>query len=390
MTRVASALASSPSSLADGLEKGLEGAAPILVLAFASPAHPLAEVTPTLAARFPTARVLGASSAGEFTEGGDRKGAMSAVAIAGDYQAFTGFASGLRADAEKTVEKALAGLPREVAGYPCCTAILLLDPLSGVGEEASLLVASHLGPDVQLAGGAAGDDLAMKRTLVSSGADIGEDAMAIALLFSKKPLGVGVSHGHEPISGKLEVTEASGNIVKTIDHRPAWEVWREQTRAIALTRGLDPDRLADEDIGAYLLRYEAGLALGGDDGGYKIRAPLALLPDGSLSFACGIPQGSVIRITESVPERQIVSASNAARIARDRLGDAKCAGAVVFDCICRKLILEGAFDEAVRGMSRELGGVKIAGFETYGEIALHSGQMSGFHNTTTVVLAFPD
>ena len=31
----------------------------------------------------------------------------------------------------------------------------------------------------------------------------------------------------------------------------------------------------------------------------------------------------------------------------------------------------------------------LAGFETYGEIALDAGDMSGFHNTTTVVLALP-
>jgi methyl-accepting chemotaxis protein len=40
-------------------------------------------------------------------------------------------------------------------------------------------------------------------------------------------------------------------------------------------------------------------------------------------------------------------------------------------------------------MVDELGGVPIAGFETYGEIALDAGDMSGFHNTTSVVLAFP-
>ena len=38
----------------------------------------------------------------------------------------------------------------------------------------------------------------------------------------------------------------------------------------------------------------------------------------------------------------------------------------------------------------ELGGAALAGFETYGEIALDVGDMSGFHNTTSVVLAFPE
>jgi methyl-accepting chemotaxis protein len=61
----------------------------------------------------------------------------------------------------------------------------------------------------------------------------------------------------------------------------------------------------------------------------------------------------------------------------------------VFDCICRSLILGPDFMRAVRAMSSELGEVPLAGFETYGEIALDVGDMSGFHNTTSVVLAFP-
>ena len=61
----------------------------------------------------------------------------------------------------------------------------------------------------------------------------------------------------------------------------------------------------------------------------------------------------------------------------------------MFDCICRNLILRDGFKDAVTAMSEELGNVPIAGFETYGEIALDAGDMSGFHNTTSVVLAFP-
>jgi methyl-accepting chemotaxis protein len=164
-------------------------------------------------------------------------------------------------------------------------------------------------------------------------------------------------------------------------------VWADETRAAAGKLGMDPDALAEDKVIHYLLRYEAGLAAGAE---YKIRAPLARAADGSISFACGIPQGAVIRITESEPERQISSARTAARRARAQIGaGASIAGAVVFDCICRNLILNDGFSSAVRAMSEELGDAPLAGFETYGEIALDAGDMSGFHNTTTVVLAFP-
>ena len=98
-------------------------------------------------------------------------------------------------------------------------------------------------------------------------------------------------------------------------------------------------------------------------------------------------QGELSRTISQVD--QIESAREAARRANAKLGGRPAAGAVVFDCICRNLILQAEFGSAVRAMVEELGGAPLAGFETYGEIALDAGDMSGFHNTTSVVLAFP-
>lgn len=350
-----------------------------LLIVFASPKHPLASLMETIGREFPKAIALGVSSSGEFTEKGDAKGAASIFALAGDYEVVAGIGKGLKANPEKAVADALADLPRSKPGFDHCTAVLLLDPLAGNGEETTLAAAALLGEGVRLAGGAAGDDLKMSSTEVAVGKNASSDAVAIALIFSKKPLGVGVSHGHSPLgkSGPLKVTKSSGNVVSEIEGRPAWDVWLEKT-------GVSAPAKADE--GAYLLTYEAGLAAGN---AYKIRAPLSRNDDGSINFACGIPEGAVVRITESTPARQIESARDAARKAREQLGGNVPAGAIVFDCICRNLILKTDFEKAVKGMSEELAGAPLAGFETYGEIALDVGDMSGFHNTTSVVLAFP-
>jgi methyl-accepting chemotaxis protein len=123
---------------------------------------------------------------------------------------------------------------------------------------------------------------------------------------------------------------------------------------------------------------------------HKMRVPLARSEGGALSFACGIPEGLVFRIGDArTVEAQVEAAREAARRARGELSGRSVAGAVVFDCACRYTLLKGDFIRAVRGISDELGGAPIAGFETLGEIALLEGDMSGYHNTTTVVLAFP-
>jgi methyl-accepting chemotaxis protein len=273
-----------------------------------------------------------------------------------------------------------------VQGYPYRTGVFLIDTMAGNCEEVTLMTAAELGADLPFAGGAAGDDLKMQATTVSCGPRAASDAVVIAQIFSKTPLGLGVCHGHRPLSTPLRVTKAHGNIVEEIEGRPAWDVWRERTRDAAMSHGIDVDNLAVADEGSFLLRFEAGLAAGTE---YKIRAPLSRTQDGAIQFACGVPEGAVIRITESTPKDQIESAREAARRARAKLGSGQAAGAVVFDCICRNLILADGFKDAVTAMSEELGGVPLAGFETYGEIALDAGDMSGFHNTTSVVLAFP-
>jgi methyl-accepting chemotaxis protein len=389
-TKVATALVSGSSKnaveqIASEFHRSLDGAEPRLIAVFASTSQPLGEVVEGMSFRFPKATLLGASTAGEFTERGDAKGSVAAFAVAGDFRVYGGVGTGLKANPERAVLEAIDGVPRELNGYPHRTGLLLLDPLAGNGEEATLVAGSVLGSDVPLAGGAAGDDLKMASTEVAWGARAVTDAVVVAQIFSKAPLGLGVCHGHRPLSTQLRVTKATGSVVSELDGKPAWQVWREHTRARAKSQGIDVDALPHDQEGAFLLRYEAGLAVGDE---YKIRAPLSRNADGSIQFACGIPEGAVIRITESGAENQVASAREAARRARLRV-KGPVAGAIVFDCICRNLILGDDFTRAVRGISDELGGAPLAGFETYGEIALDAGDMSGFHNTTSVVLAFP-
>jgi methyl-accepting chemotaxis protein len=389
-TKVITATARGPAAVAgeqlvSELKKGLGGSSPALVMVFASTEQPLAHVAPILSEAFRESTVLGASTAGEFTERGDTKGAVSVVAVAGSFKVFAGMGTGVREAPDKAVTEALDGLPRAVQGYPHRTGLLLIDTMVGNCEEATLIAAAGLGADMPLAGGAAGDDLRMKETWVSCGPRAASNALVVAQIFSKVPLGLGVCHGHRPLSSPLKVTKAHGNVVEQIDGRPAWDVWRERTRDAAMSHGIDVDAIAPSEEGSFLLRFEAGLAAGSE---YKIRAPLARTGDGAIQFACGIPEGSVIRITESTPKDQVESAREAARRAKAKLG-APAAGAIVFDCICRNLILRDQFGGAVGAMAEELGNVPVAGFETYGEIALDAGDMSGFHNTTSVVLAFP-
>lgn len=115
--------------------------------------------------------------------------------------------------------------------------------------------------------------------------------------------------------------------------------------------------------------------------------------DSSLSFSCGIAEGSFFRIMDgSNLEDQINAAEKAAVIAKqnaENAGYSDFAGIIVFDCAVRQLMLGDRFPEAMDRFKKVLLGVPILGWETYGEIQLEPGQFSGFHNATSVVLLLP-
>lgn len=369
------------------LHDQLAGERASLVVVFGSTEQPLNELLPGLSASFDGAVVLGVSTAGEFTEREESSGATSAFAIAGDYRVFGGMGTGLTADLEGAVTRALAGIPAAVPGYPHRTAILLVDGLVGLGEEVTLLVASALGPDVRIAGGTAGDDWKIKETLVGLGGQASTDSLVVAVIFSREPLGVGVCHGHRAVGRKITITRSEGNVVHELDGKPAWPHWLELTRPLAREDGIDADALSSAgEVLQFFARYEAGIPTGRE---IKIRTPLIRNPDGSMRFACGMPEGVEVELMRSNADLQLESAREAARRARAALGGREALGAVVFECACRKVLLGDGFAAAAQAMSRELGGVPLAGFEAYGEIALNVGDFSGFHNTTSVVLAFP-
>lgn len=358
---------------------------PVLLMVFASVDQPLSELMPPIVSAFPEAAILSASTCGEFTEQGDTTGQVSFFALRGDLKVRVGMGHHLKNDVQGAVESAIANVPQKLDGYPHRTALILLDTLTGKGEEASLLTSALLGEDVRLAGGAAGDN-AMVQTWVGLGDQVASDALVTAVLFTKTALGVGVCHGHTPLSPPMTVTRSVANVVYEVDGAPAWNKWVEHTRTHSLGRGVDPEALEPgTEFLSYLVVYEAGLTIGDE---YKVRVPLSRGEEGSLNFACGIPTGTVFRIMESQGEAQVESARKAAATAMAQLGEREAAGALVFDCVCRKAILGDRFISAVNLMSSVIA-APIAGFETLGEIALEVGEMSGFHNTTTVVLAFP-
>jgi len=399
-TTTATAFSTGISKADDSLQAGKEAATkalgklgqvkPQFGIVFASAKYNYAQVLKGIRSVAPDANIIGCSSAGEFTEESVTKESVACAFISSDtHKFFTGLGKGIKKDPVAAVEQAASKFPAEVPGHTAHSAIMLIDGLQGVGEEICAAALSVLGPTVRFTGGAAGDDLKLKETCVFFNDEATTDATALCLVASKKPVFIGVKHGHCALSKPLTITKTKGSSVVEIEGKPAFEVWKEHTRTKAKEKGIDVDSLKNAgEIGNFLLQYEAGLLTGME---YKLRAPLSINPDQSMNFVCTMLEGSVIRIMES-PNKyyQIASAKQAAEIAFKSAKGTKIAGAIVFDCVCRNAILDTEYVKGVEEIKSVIGNVPLIGFATYGEIAMDMGQLSGFHNTTTVVLLIPE
>lgn len=360
---------------------------------FCSPEYDYEAVADTVQDLSGVPKLIGCSSSGEYTEEDVDSGTVTVALIESEeMQFFTSMGHGIGDDLMGAVQEAATDLPNEVDGYPHLVGINLHEGLAGKGEEVAMAAHQALG-NIPFSGGSAGDDMAFEETKVFTEDEVATDAVALAVMASKKPFSLSVDHGHSPISPPFEVTKSEGSTVYELDGRTAFEVWKEQIRRDAAARyDIDVDEVGpdDEELGFLLTRYEFGLET--EDGNYKMRWPGPTAAthgtDGPLEFACGIPEGIVFRVCHATNQDEIDSPRKAGLEARERMGDQEAAGALMFDCVCHKAILEDEFYKAVEAAHDALE-VPLAGFETYGEVCLREGEMSGFHNTTTSILLIP-
>ena len=338
----------------------------------------------------PEASLIGCSTAQAFTDAGIDEGVVAVGLLASDTLAITtGMGTGLGDSVAGAVREAVADFEGDAAEKPYRAAINLHDGLAGVGEELVLETQQKLGPEVTVVGGSAADDHRLEATHVFHDGRVAEDAVVLALIGGDRRPVAAVDHGHEPLSEPVEVTRAEGSVVYELDGRPAFAVWKDAVRGSvreAFDVEIDDLALDSQLLGRLMCEFEFGIDQGDR---YKMRWPWLEPASGdALHFAVDVPEGTVLRVMHGTRENQIESARRTVRSALAKTDD-PIAGAFVYDCACRATVLGEELPTAIDAMATELG-APMAGFQTYGEMCLGLGQLSGFHNTTTVCLLLPE
>lgn len=249
--------------------------------------------------------------------------------------------------------------------------------VDGLSKRISALVQSlffTFGLEQNFIGGGAGSLSFNQRPCLFSPKGLLEDAAIVARL--PMASGVGVAHGWMPISEGMKVTEADRNVIKSIEWRPAFEVYRE---LVEVSSG---QTFTDNNFFDIAKGYPFGIGKLGTE--LVVRDPLMLDEQGGMVCVGEVPQGCFVKILKGTHESLVTAAS----LARER-AEASISGSAVdhdtaffIDCISRVLFLEDGIVEEFAAVSA---GRRLFGALTLGEIANNGKDYLEFYNKTAVV-----
>ncbi len=219
----------------DSRQAGMEAAAqalsgvggqPDLLILFASDRYNQPAVLQGIRSVTGPVPLIGSCATGIITPSGIHTDAVAVMALRSEAlrMALAATEDGLnspRIAGERLAEVLLQCLPADGTERPYAVVLVLENFASLVTTEVIQSAADILGPLCPLIGGADGHHLRFINDQVIA------DELVAALLWSSRPIGIGMAHGWTPCKRPLVVTRAAGNIIYELDGQPAFEVYRQ-------------------------------------------------------------------------------------------------------------------------------------------------------------------
>ena len=326
---------------------------------------------------FPRAALLGCSTAGEITAQGvyEKTCVVSAIRFEHDIGLRTAEASvPVMEDSQMAGER----LGRQLAG-PGLRAVLLFG--KGVGVNGSAVIEgliSHIGPDVPVTGGLAGDDGAFVGSLTVTPSGIRADAVVgLGLYGDDLIVGHGSYGGWVPFGPARKVTRSEGNVLYELDGEPALNIYKrylgDYAKELPASGLLFPFEMLNENHDAMGL----------------VRSTLAIdEAQGSLILAGDIVANGYLRLMHASTNQLVDGADVAAKQVRGCLPQDVPPGlAILVSCVGRRLVMGDQVDDEVDVVANTLGRQNaLTGFYSYGEISPFTATTDcRLHNQTMTV-----
>lgn len=259
------------------------------------------------------------------------------------------------------------------------TLLLLFDAM--VPNIATILDGLYLqlADRVRYMGANAGSESFQPMPCLFDGESLVQDGVLL-LLLPDHP-GAILEHGYRAPEQMTVATATEGNRVRTIDWRPAFEVYREIVRA---QYGVEVNR---ENFYQYAIHFPFGIVRANDE--IIVRIPVALEEDGSLFCVGEVPPNAMLTLLQA-PEVDSRSTVNKLAAGLEALnGPMAGRELLTFYCAGRRLHIGDAAKDELKELESLSGADVMAGALSLGEIG--SSTQWGyplFHNATLVCCAW--
>lgn len=249
------------------------------------------------------------------------------------------------------------------------------------GEEIIKGIEDGFGDGATIFGGMAGDDLSLTGPKVFTFGKISIKSLVALIINEDKVAISGVATcGWKPIGITKTVTKSKGNIVYTIDDKPALDL-------VMKYLGLNLDKQFNNtvfDLGGYY-----PLQLEREDAPPVMRtAQMGNSEDRSLICAGNVPQGSKVRFSLP-PDFDVIDTvvKECTEVRDEQLQEAD--AIIMFSCISRYLSLGVMTSEEIERVNA-VWNAPLIGFFTYGEYGKSKKGKHEFHNNTCCVVALKE
>ena len=363
-----------------------EGFKPTLGIVFLSIAQDLQAITNLLSAQ--NIQVFGATTSGEFTNGDIESGSTVVMLLDMNPDFFKlEFLETSKETAFETAKK-LGHIVKETYSNPAliiATGGVFIDGDQIMGGLMQGLGQSTASPDneVKVFGGMAGDDLLGEKPLVFTTEKAVDNAI-VALIVDEDKIEIKglATCGWKAIGTTKTVTKSEGNMVYTIDHKPALDMLMKYL-------GVDVKLDDSKEIVTFLNSWYYPLQLERENGDAVIRATrFANIKDRSLICTGSVPQGSKIKF--SLPPdfdsiETVVSECESIKDYAEQQADAL----VMFSCVSRHLSFGLTMSEEIERVQNTWK-APMVGFFTYGEYGKSKIGKNEFHNNACCIVTLKE
>lgn len=328
-----------------------------------------------IAAKFPGARVLLGSTAGEIDGTEVTEDGLTYTAVALEKSRMACAALSI-ADASESQARG-AELGRMLAGPEIVHVFVLADGGRTNGTEFARGLSASLPPGVLVTGGLAGDGARFEKTLV--GLDeppVSGRIVGIAFFGRNFKASFGTAGGWAPFGPERIITHAVGNRLLELDDRSALQLYK--------------DYLGEQAAGLPGTAMRFPLSLSPADGSPTVVRTILSIDEAtqSMVFAGDMPPGARVRFMRASYEELLDGAAHAAELARGHPAEL----VVCVSCVGRRIVLGQRIEEEIELVRVALGAkAAITGFYSYGELA-PIGRETGcrLHNQTMTVTALAE